>query len=155
MPRGKSCRKFRTQEQNSDQSQVPAPAAVDDADSDYTHPYGLDPKLPDLRGSVAAQWLPAEKRPYHRPIGNFGRRVDTIRWTRQRLQSLNQQIFKLRKRVHRGDEGASLPAAFIEFDTQEAAQAAHQVVAHHRPMQMSPRLLGIRPGRGAVGTRCA
>ncbi len=35
----------------------------DDGDAEYTHPYGLDPGLPDLRGSVAAQWIPAEQRP--------------------------------------------------------------------------------------------
>ncbi|ODA83202.1 hypothetical protein RJ55_01713 [Drechmeria coniospora] len=110
----------------------------------YTHPYGLDPNLPDVRGSVAAQYIPVEARPYHRPIGNFGRRVDTIRWTRNRLRELNLQIFKMRRQVRRG-EGTTLPAAFIEFDTQESAQAAQQTLAHHRPMQMSDRLLGIRP----------
>ncbi|CAM1504888.1 Fc.00g024790.m01.CDS01 [Cosmosporella sp. VM-42] len=113
-------------------------------DPEYTHPYGLDPDLPDVRGSVAAQWIPVQARPHHRPIGNFMRRVDTIRWTRTRLKQLNQQIFKMRRQLRRGD-GSALPAAFIEFDTQEAAQAAHQVVSHHRPLQMSPRILGIRP----------
>ena len=113
-------------------------------DPEYIHPYGLNVNLPDVRGSVAAQWIPVTARPYHRPIGNFGRRVDTIRWTRTRLRELNLQIFKLRRQVKRGD-GDVLPAAFIEFDTQEAAQAAHQVLAHHRPFQLSPRILGVRP----------
>jgi len=61
-----------------------------------------------------------------------------------KLKELNLEIFKLRRQVRRGD-GQTLPAAFIEFDTQEAAQAAHQVVAHHRPLQLAPRLLGVRP----------
>ncbi|PHH93047.1 hypothetical protein CDD83_1749 [Cordyceps sp. RAO-2017] len=113
-------------------------------DDEYVHPYGLDPGLPDVRGSVAATWIPVEARPYHRPLGNFGRRVDTIRWTRNRLRELNVQIFKMRRQVRRGD-GVTLPAAFIEFDTQESAQAAHQVLAHHRPLQMSSRILGIHP----------
>ncbi|KAH6610063.1 hypothetical protein Trco_000083 [Trichoderma cornu-damae] len=113
-------------------------------DSEYEHPYGLRPGLPDVRGSVAAQWIPAEARPYHRPIGNFGRRVDTIRWTRRRLKELNLQIYKLRRQIRRGDADP-LPAAFIEFDTQEAAHAAQQVVVHHLPLQMAPGLLGIRP----------
>lgn len=117
---------------------------VKDDDAEYTHPYGLDPDLPDVRGSVAAQWIPVQARPYHRPLGNFGRRVDTIRWTRTRLRELNVQIFKMRRQVRRGD-GNTLPAAFIEFDTQENAQAAQQVLAHHRPLQMSSRILGIRP----------
>ncbi|OAA40686.1 DUF221 domain-containing protein [Metarhizium rileyi] len=113
-------------------------------DDEYEHPYGLSADLPDVRGSVAAQWIPVERRPYHRPIGNFGRRVDTIRWTRSRLRDLNIQIFKMRRQVRRGD-GITLPSVFIEFHTQEAAQAAHQVLTHHRPLQMSSRFLGIRP----------
>ncbi|KID84845.1 DUF221 domain-containing protein [Metarhizium guizhouense ARSEF 977] len=117
---------------------------LDQDDGEYEHPYGLSMDLPDVRGSVAAQWIPVQRRPYHRPIGNFGRRVDTIRWTRSRLRDLNLQIFKMRRQVRRGD-GITLPSVFIEFHTQEAAQAAHQVLTHHRPLQMSSRLLGIRP----------
>lgn len=113
-------------------------------DPDYVHPYGLGVSIPDVRGSVAAQWIPAEARPYHRPLHNFFRRVDTVRWCRMRLKELNTDIYKLRKQVKRGECDA-LPAAFIEFDTQEAAQAAHQVVAHHRPLQLAPRILGVRP----------
>ncbi|OAA55193.1 DUF221 domain-containing protein [Cordyceps fumosorosea ARSEF 2679] len=113
-------------------------------DLDYVHPYGLHDTLPDLRGSVASLWIPTSKRPHHRPIGNFLRRVDTIRWTRNRLRELNLLIFKTRRVVRRGEAGA-VSAAFIEFDSQESAQAAQQVLAHHRPLQMSVRLLGIRP----------
>ena len=116
-------------------------------DPEYQYPYGLSANIPDLRGSVAAQYIGAEARPRHRPIGNWLRQVDTIRWTRERLQKLNLDIYKLRKSIRTGKQATecSLPAAFIEFETQEAAQAAHQVVAHHRPLQMSTRLLGVRP----------
>lgn len=124
--------------------QIANAETVCEEDLDYVHPYGLDPSLPDVRGSVAAQYIPVESRPYHRPLGNFRRRADTIRWTRNRLRELNQQIFKLRRQVRRGD-GDTLPAAFLEFETQESAQAAHQVVAHHRPLHMSSRILGIHP----------
>jgi len=113
-------------------------------DPEYTHPYGLDPSLADVRGSVAAMWIPAEKRPHHRPLKNFGRRVDTIRWCRARLKSLNRDIWKLRRK-HRGGDGSPLSAAFIEFDTQANAQAAFQILTHHQPLHMSPRFIGIRP----------
>lgn len=113
-------------------------------DLDYVHPYGLHDGLPDVRGSVASLWIRTKQRPHHRPIGNFMRRVDTIRWTRNRLRELNQLIFKTRRVVRRGEAGA-VSAAFIEFDSQESAQAAQQTLAHHRPLQMSTRLLGIRP----------
>ncbi|CAH0057794.1 unnamed protein product [Clonostachys solani] len=117
-------------------------------DDMYVHPYGLDPRLPDVRGSVAAQYMGADMRPHHRPIGNYLRRVDTIRWTRVRLIELNQRIAKVRKQLRRGGDdkkSTTWPAVFVEFDTQEAAQAAHQVVAHHQPLHMAPRLMGIRP----------
>ncbi|KAH7305826.1 hypothetical protein B0I35DRAFT_443346 [Stachybotrys elegans] len=113
-------------------------------EDEYVHPYGLHSSLPDVRGSVAALWLPASSRPHHRPLGNYFRRVDTIRWTRSRLKSLNQAVYKLRRVVARGD-GDTLPAAFVEFDSQENAQAAQQTLIHHRPFQMATRLLGIRP----------
>lgn len=113
-------------------------------EDEYAHPYGLEPTLPDVRGSVAAKWLPVEARPRHRPLGNFMHSVDTIHWTRDRLGQLNQQIHKLRRSLRRGD-GTAIPAAFIEFTSPSTAQAAHQVVAHHRPLQMSTRLIGVRP----------
>ncbi|KAK0717541.1 hypothetical protein B0T26DRAFT_299036 [Lasiosphaeria miniovina] len=114
------------------------------ADPEYTHPYGLEPSLPDVRGSVASLWIPAEARPHHRPIANFGRRVDTIRWSRARLKALNRDIWKLRRK-HRGGDGAPLDAAFIEFESQASAQVAFQTLAHHQPLHMSPRYIGIQP----------
>ncbi|KAK3986494.1 hypothetical protein QBC44DRAFT_333324 [Cladorrhinum sp. PSN332] len=113
-------------------------------DPEYTHPYGLDPALPDVRGSVASLWIPAESRPHHRPLRNFGRRVDTIRWTRARLKVLNRDIWKLRRRYRAGD-GTPLNAAFIEFDSQMSAQLAFQILPHHQPLHMSPRYIGLRP----------
>lgn len=125
-------------------SATESPTLEKPADPEYAHPYGLDPSLPDVRGSVAALWIPAESRPYHRPLANFGRRVDTIRWTRARLKVLNREIWKLRRR-HRGGDGDPLNAAFIEFDSQASAQAAFQILAHHQPLHMSPRYIGLRP----------
>lgn len=113
-------------------------------EKNYVHPYGYAPTLPDVRGSVAAQWLPAESRPRHRPLSNYGRRVDTIRWTRNRLKTLNQTIARSRRRL-RGGDGEPLSALFVEFDTQAAAQVAFQVLSHHQPLHMSPRFIGIRP----------
>lgn len=122
----------------------------DDDDAGYTHPYGLSPSLPDLRGSVAAQYIPAESRPHHRPLANFGRRVDTIRWTRLRLKTLNEQIAKLRRKLRNAPSfgrGAGQPinALFVEFDSQASAETAFQIIAHHRPLHMSPAYIGIRP----------
>ncbi|KAJ4290005.1 hypothetical protein N0V88_006806 [Collariella sp. IMI 366227] len=122
-----------------------SPTSEKPEDPEYTHPYGLDPNLPDVRGSVAALWLPVQSRPHHRPLRNFGRRVDTIRWTRARLKVLNRDIWKLRRK-YRGGDGSPLNAAFIEFDTQANAQTAFQVLTHHQPLHMSPRYIGVQPG---------
>ncbi|EEY23432.1 phosphate metabolism protein [Verticillium alfalfae VaMs.102] len=106
---------------------------------------GFPQTLPDVNGSVAGQWIPADKRPRHRPLGNFLRSVDTIKWTRRRLKALNPAIAKLRRKLHRGTEGRPLESVFIEFATQSDAQRAYQTLAHDKPMFMSPRFIGIRP----------
>ena len=114
------------------------------SDIEYTHPYGFPSTLPDVRGSVAAQWVPAQSRPAHRPLANYGRRVDTIKWTGLRLEKLNAQIAKLRRNIRAG-HGRPINALFVEFDSQANAEAAYQILAHHRPLHMCPAFIGIRP----------
>ncbi|KFY69376.1 hypothetical protein V496_00311 [Pseudogymnoascus sp. VKM F-4515 (FW-2607)] len=106
--------------------------------------WGIQRGIPDVRGSVAAQWIPVHWRPSHRPLANYGRRVDTIRWTRNRLKQLSPRIAKLR-RQHRAGNARRMPAAFIEFDTLSNAQSAYQTLPHHRPFHMTPHINGIRP----------
>ncbi|KAE8446486.1 hypothetical protein EG329_011949 [Mollisiaceae sp. DMI_Dod_QoI] len=106
--------------------------------------YGFDGPSLDVVGSVAALWIPVEQRPYHRPIANYGRRVDTIRWTRSRLKALGIQISKLRRDYRKGN-GRPIPAVFIEFHSQVDAQAAYQTLAHHSPNHMRPEIVGVRP----------
>lgn len=98
----------------------------------------------DINGSVAAQWIPYSERPVHRPIANYGRRVDTIKWTRSRLKELAPKIAKLRA-LHRKGKMAPIPAVFIEFQTQVDAQSAYQTLAHHRANHMVPDIVGVRP----------
>jgi calcium permeable stress-gated cation channel len=99
---------------------------------------------PDVNGSVAAQWIPASQRPVHRPLANYGRRVDTIKWTRKRLKELAPKISQLRKQYRKG-VGRPIPAVFIEFHTQVDAQSAYQTLAHHRANHMVPDIVGVRP----------
>lgn len=106
--------------------------------------YGLTGPPVGVSGSIASQWIPHSWRPTHRPLSNYGRSVDTIKWTRNRLQELAPQISKLR-RNHRQGKGKPLPAAFIEFDTQVNAQSAYQTLSHHRAFHMTPHINGIRP----------
>ena len=106
--------------------------------------YGMAGPPPGVSGSIAAQWIPHSWRPTHRPLSNYGRSVDTIKWTRARLKEIAPQISKLR-RIHRQGKVKPLPAAFIEFDTQVNAQSAYQTLSHHRAFHMTPHINGIRP----------
>ena len=106
--------------------------------------YGFDGPPPDVIGSVAAQWIPHSWRPVHRPLANYGRRVDTIKWTRTQLKELAPKISKLR-RLHNKAKGRPIAAVFIEFDSQANAQSAYQTLAHHRANHMAPEIVGIRP----------
>lgn len=105
--------------------------------------YGLSGP-PDVNGSIAAQWIPQRMRPIHRPLANFGRRVDTIKWSRNQLKELIPKISKLR-RQHKKGQTTPIPAAFIEFDSQISAQSAYQTLAHHRANHMVPEIVGVRP----------
>ncbi|CAH0045234.1 unnamed protein product [Clonostachys solani] len=102
-----------------------------------------DHQSPGIEEPATVTLIPKGSRPRHRLWGQFGRKVDTISWARSQIKSLNTRIFKLRRQL-RQTHVSTLPAAFVEFDTQESAHAAHQYLAHHQPTQLI-RHLGIRP----------
>jgi hypothetical protein len=99
---------------------------------------------PDVNGSIAAQWIPHSWRPTHRPLANYGRSVDTIKWTRNQLKQLAPKISKLR-RMNKKGKCIPIGTAFIEFDSQANAQSAYQTLAHHRANHMVPDIVGVRP----------
>jgi hypothetical protein len=100
--------------------------------------------LPDVNGSVAGQWISHSSRPHHRPIANYGRRVDTIKWTRIQIKKLNFRISKARRESFFNPKSV-MPSVFVEFETHTDAQNAYQTLTHHRPLHMSQRYLGVRP----------
>ncbi|KAI9675958.1 MAG: hypothetical protein M1829_003196 [Trizodia sp. TS-e1964] len=95
-------------------------------------------------GSIASQWVPAKKRPSHKLKFLIGKKVDTIDWSRSELERIIPRVTELQGN-HRGGEGRRLNSVFIEFHTQTAAQGAYQSLAHHQPLHMSPRFIGISP----------
>lgn len=100
--------------------------------------------LPNVNGSVAGQWLSHSSRPHHRPIANYGRRVDTIKWTRNQIKKLNSKINVVRRHQLFRPQ-SMMPSVFVEFETHTDAQNAYQTLTHHRPLHMSHRLIGVRP----------
>lgn len=106
--------------------------------------FGFDGPDPEVNGSVAALWIPYSQRPVHRPLANYGRRIDTIKWTRNQLKQMAPKISKLRRKFKIRQE-IPIPAVFIEFDSQVSAQSAYQTLAHHRANHMVPEIVGVTP----------
>ena len=95
-------------------------------------------------GSAAARWIKPSQRPTHRLKPIIGKKVDTINWCRSELERLIPKVQSLQAK-HRAGEGKFIPSVFIEFYTQSEAQSAYQSLAHHQPLHMSPRFIGINP----------
>ncbi|KAJ1333689.1 calcium permeable stress-gated cation channel [Microdochium nivale] len=98
-------------------------------------------------GSMAARWIPQKKRPTHRlgPLGLFGKKVDTIEWSRSELHRLVPETAAAQDKYRSGDY-KKINSVFIEFATQADAESAFQVLAHHQALQMSPKYIGVTPG---------
>ena len=95
-------------------------------------------------GSVAARWVQPKERPTHRLKLLIGKKVDTINWCRSELERLIPKIDAMQA-TYRAGEGKLVGAVFVEYYTQSEAQAAYQSLAHHMPLHMSPRFIGINP----------
>lgn len=95
-------------------------------------------------GSVAACWIPPHKRPTHRLKFLIGRQVDTINWCRAELERLVPEVEAMQNRFRAG-HGKKQCSVFVEFNTQTEAQVAYQILAHHQPLHMSPRFIGMNP----------
>lgn len=97
-------------------------------------------------GSIAARWVPRNKRPTHRlgPLGLIGKKVDTIDWCREELTRLIPEAEAAQDK-YRDGAFKKVPGVFIEFRTQADAEGAAQILAHHRGLHMTPKYIGIRP----------
>lgn len=94
-------------------------------------------------GSIAARWLPRNKRPSHR-LSFIGKKVDTITHCRSELERMIPEVEQA-QRAYQAGEGKTIPSVFIEFRSQGEAEAAFQVLAHHQGLHMSPRYIGVTP----------
>jgi hypothetical protein len=105
---------------------------------DYDEEYGSEP------GAAAARWVRPKDRPTHRLKFLVGKKVDTINWCRQEIEKLNPLI-EAEQNQYRSGESKPKNAVFVEFWNQTQAQSAFQMVAHHQPLHMSPRVVGLSP----------
>ncbi|KAL9628844.1 MAG: hypothetical protein Q9204_005623 [Flavoplaca sp. TL-2023a] len=95
-------------------------------------------------GSMAAKWVPTDKRPTHRLKPLIGKKVDTINWCRSELEKLIPKVDALQA-AHRAGNGKFIPSVFVEFYHQSEAQSAFQSLTHHQALHMSPRFIGVNP----------
>ena len=95
-------------------------------------------------GSAASRYIAQKERPTHRLKPLIGKKVDTINWSRSELERLIPLVEAEQAR-HRAGEGDAQPSVFVEFYTQNDAQAAYQSLTHHQSLHMSPRYIGINP----------
>jgi hypothetical protein len=86
--------------------------------------------IDDESGSVAAQWLKPSDRPTHKLKPIIGKKVDTINWARKEIERLTPEIEALQAK-HRAGQVEKVTAVFIEFNTQNQAQAAYQMRKSH------------------------
>ncbi|KAI9796523.1 MAG: hypothetical protein M1825_000611, partial [Sarcosagium campestre] len=104
----------------------------------------VDDQADGESGSVASKWVPEKNRPTHKLKFLIGKKVDTINWSRSELSTLIPKVEALQAK-HRAGEAKHVGSVFIEFFTQAAAQDAVQSIAHHQPLHMAPRFVGISP----------
>ena len=97
-------------------------------------------------GSIAARWITDKQRPTHRlgPLGLVGKKVDTIDWSRAELQRTVPETEKLQAEWNAGNF-TKVNAVFVEFMNQADAQAAFQVLTHHKALHMCPKVVGVKP----------
>lgn len=95
-------------------------------------------------GSVASQWVSDSEWPTQRTIPLLGRKVDTITTARTQLKDLIPKVEQMQD-LHRGGHVDRLPAAFVQFDSQRAAQAAYQQPFWQQPGKMQPACIGLGP----------
>ena len=95
-------------------------------------------------GSAAAKWINPKDRPTHRLKFLIGKKVDTINWCRAELERLIPQV-EAEQAKHRAGDAKLVSSVFVEFYTQAEAQAAFQTTAHHLPLHMAPRFIGVNP----------
>ncbi|KAH0340249.1 DUF221-domain-containing protein, partial [Aureobasidium melanogenum] len=96
---------------------------------------------PERAGTATQQWIAAKERPSKR-IAMVGRRLDAIEMYREQLKAVIPKVEALQKRHVQGYEKL-LPAAFVEFETQRAAQLAYSDPFWKQPGKMEAATIGI------------
>lgn len=95
--------------------------------------------------SLAAQWVSDSEWPTQRMIPLIGGKIDTITTARSQLTDLIPKVEQMQE-IYREGRRERLPAAFIQFESQRAAQAAYQQPFWQQPWNIQPDAIGVGPG---------
>ena len=93
--------------------------------------------------SRAHAWLKDQKLPSHRLKPIIGKKVNTMDYARDYLPKQNDKISKQQRERVNGQN--IVGAAFVEFDSQYAAQRAFQMAAPSKK-DFKPRYVDVQPG---------
>ncbi|THZ50901.1 DUF221-domain-containing protein [Aureobasidium pullulans] len=96
---------------------------------------------PERAGTATQQWIAPKERPSKR-IALVGRKQDAIDMYREQLKTTMPKVEALQKRHIQGYEKL-LPAAFVEFETQRAAQLAYSDPFWRQPGKMEAACIGL------------
>ncbi|KAI5950813.1 hypothetical protein KGF54_003887 [Candida jiufengensis] len=89
-----------------------------------------------------SSYVPEKKRPRMRTGGLFSKKEDTIRYCKEQIPILDEEVKQLQRKFRHQIPSNSL---FVEFENQYYAQLAFQSTIHHNPLKMSPAYIGIEP----------
>lgn len=100
----------------------------------------------DTEAGLTSEWMKTKDRPTHSSskIPLMGKKLDTIIWARDELQRLIPEVEKDQKSIA-GTGGTKIPAAFVEFRSQRAAEAAYKHLSAKRPPKLDPRAIAVTP----------
>jgi hypothetical protein len=93
-----------------------------------------------------SRWLEKKDRPTHRlgKIPLIGKKVDTIEWSRSELKRLIPEVEK-DQTAHLHYKRKLIPAVFVEFNTQQVAEAAFRRMTPRNSPHMNPRAISVTP----------
>lgn len=103
-----------------------------------------DPHSPSNEADVTSRYVGSHERPKISSIPLIGRRKDAINSLRDELQDLIPKI-KQQQQDHLHGRAEALPAVFVQFKTQRAAQAAFQTNREGQPGKMESRSINTLP----------
>lgn len=97
---------------------------------------------PEHQGTATEQWISPKERPYKRTIPLLSRKIDAIEYYRDQLSTLIPQVERLQQQHIDGNK-KQLPAVFVEFESQRAAQTAYSAPFWRQPGNIEPACIGL------------